>query len=51
MKAAHQGLMFGAVGMSAAMSGREPKGLTQQGAAEFLWGLFIRSMQGDRNRY
>jgi hypothetical protein len=35
VKSDDQGLMFDAIGMSA-MTGREPKGLTPQGAAEFL---------------
>ena len=47
VKADDQGLMFDALGMSVT-SGRQPKSLTQQGAAEFLWGLFIRSMQDGR---
>lgn len=46
VRADDQGLMFDAMGMST-MSGREPKGLTPQGAAEFLWALFIRPMQGE----
>ncbi len=44
-----QGLMFDALGMTTMMSGRDAKGLSPQGAAEFLWDLFIRSMQ-DRRR-
>ena len=44
LKADDQGLMFDATGMSV-MSGAKPNGLTHQGAAEFLWALFIRPMQ------
>lgn len=42
-----QGLMFDALGLSV-MSGRERKGLGHQGASEFLWDLFIKSMQDHR---
>jgi hypothetical protein len=48
-KADDQGLMFEALGISD-MSGRVAKGLSHQGAADFLWALFIKSMQGDRRR-
>ncbi len=44
-----QGLMFDALGTSTMMSGRDSKSLSPQDAAEFLWDLFIRSMQ-DRRR-
>lgn len=49
VKADDQGLMFDALGLTA-MSGRAGKGLSQQGAAEFLWDLFIEPMQGNRRR-
>ena len=42
-----QGLMFDALGLSV-LSGREQKGLSHQGASEFLWDLFIKSLQDGR---
>ena len=48
VKADDQGLMFDALGISS-LSGSGPgKGLSTQGAAEFLWNLFIQSMQDRR---
>jgi len=49
VKADDHGLMFDALGM-AGRSGRAGTALSQQGAAEFLWDLFIAPMQGDRRR-
>lgn len=43
-----QGMTFDALGISH-MAGPRAKALSQQGAAEFFWSLFIKSMQGDRH--
>ena len=48
VKADDQGLMFDALGISSMSGGGPGKGLSSQGAAEFLWSLFIKSMQGSR---
>ena len=44
-----QAMMFDVLGM-ASMPGREAKAMSAQGAAEYLWGLFIRTMQSERHR-
>ena len=48
VKADDQGLMFDALGMSSMSCNGPGKGLSTQGAAEFLWNLFIKSMQDSR---